>query len=312
MSHETQSLPQDAIEMQGGMRATAKIGRSTAGEGSGKSRMRSVVGVCGIACWCVVSSLAVVADEVRVDVEDARPLAVALQELEARLGVPVSYEDAPYENDDDLDDATLRIRKDLDQFPPGEAPRILLPRVCRFEAVYHHDATGNPTSTLKAVESLVEAYNQQALPGKFRVRVDAGRIGVVPEQVMDRDGQWQPATVLLDKPVQVSVTNESLARAIQALYSAIDANTTAKLTGMISVPEGARVSISCSNEPARTVLARMLDACNLRNTRWVVYYQPEPEYYGCNISPVAAPSVAPTASPDDTQPPVVPRQSSGR
>ena len=63
----------------------------------------------------------------QLSVNDPRPVALAAETLEKKYGWIVTYEDPPYAYDGDLVDVTEKVRKDLDKFKPGEAPRVFIP-----------------------------------------------------------------------------------------------------------------------------------------------------------------------------------------
>src|SRR5687768_5365392 len=60
-------------------------------------------------------------------VDDPRPVPAALQELATRHGRVVTYEDPRYLYSGDIKDVTREVRRDLDRFPPGQAPKVLVP-----------------------------------------------------------------------------------------------------------------------------------------------------------------------------------------
>src|SRR5262245_50324575 len=59
---------------------------------------------------------------------DARPVAFAAKMLEETYGWIITYEDPPYANADDLVDVTETVRRDLDKYKPGEAPKVFAPK----------------------------------------------------------------------------------------------------------------------------------------------------------------------------------------
>ena len=66
-----------------------------------------------------------------VAVEDGRPLAKVLDEVEERFGWTVTYEDPPYQNANEIEDVTERVRRD------GKTHlRVLVPRGGAFHFSY--------------------------------------------------------------------------------------------------------------------------------------------------------------------------------
>src|SRR5438128_1413597 len=62
-------------------------------------------------------------EKVKISVEDPRPLATAITMLEARFRWIITYEDPRYTNLGDISDVTERVRRDLDKYKPGKAPK---------------------------------------------------------------------------------------------------------------------------------------------------------------------------------------------
>jgi hypothetical protein len=65
---------------------------------------------------------------VEIDVDDPRPVAAAVDQLVARFGYAITYEDPRYAFSDDLKDVTAEVGRDLARkYPKNDAPRILVP-----------------------------------------------------------------------------------------------------------------------------------------------------------------------------------------
>src|SRR5262245_60382762 len=62
----------------------------------------------------------------QISVNDQRPVALAAETLEKKYGWIITYEDPPY-NESELVDVTDKVRRDLDKFKPGQAPRVFIP-----------------------------------------------------------------------------------------------------------------------------------------------------------------------------------------
>jgi hypothetical protein len=67
-------------------------------------------------------------DVTQLSVNDGSPVAKAIEELVARYGYVITYEDPRYAYEGDLQDVTTQVRRDLDQYPPGKAPKVIVPR----------------------------------------------------------------------------------------------------------------------------------------------------------------------------------------
>jgi hypothetical protein len=89
--------------------------------------------------------------------DDPRPLAQAVLELEAQFGLLITYEDPAYAFKGDISDVTATVRRDLDKYQPGEAPRVLVPKGGRFVFSYDASQTHDPLNLLR---QLVTAYHR--------------------------------------------------------------------------------------------------------------------------------------------------------
>src|SRR5256885_13941815 len=78
----------------------------------------------------------------KLSVDDARPLAEAIVLLESKFGGVITYEDPAYVYSGDISDVTESVRRDLDKFEPGKAPRVLVPKGGKFDFVVIHRANG--------------------------------------------------------------------------------------------------------------------------------------------------------------------------
>ncbi len=60
------------------------------------------------------------------DVEAPRPVATAVQAFVERYGYFITYEDPRYAFDGDLQDVAWRVRKDIYEYLPGTAPKLVV------------------------------------------------------------------------------------------------------------------------------------------------------------------------------------------
>lgn len=220
-------------------------------------------------------------------VNQPRALAVVIDEIRRRHGVAISYEDPPYEYPGDVVDVTRWVRRDLDQFPEGRAPPVVVPRMCRFQAEYEVDpATGDPTNLLDTLRAVVSAYNSGDNPGKFKV--EALPIGpcVMPMQVRDVSGVWRDIQPLLSTPLYLAFTNVSNHRALGAFLSALGSNTSVRVIGSAVMQQRGGLSLMAENETAREVLTRLLQdtAYGGVHNFWNFNYGPQPQVWVLNLN----------------------------
>lgn len=134
-----------------------------------------------VAAWCAVvvattgASRQRAVDEIAVD--DPRPLAAAIQELQRRYGWVVTYEDPPYEFVADTLDVTEAFSRTRD---PSNKRRELIPLGGSFTFVY---AAGGPSTGPEAqptLTALLRSYHQSGNTGVFRLVRTGDVFHVVP------------------------------------------------------------------------------------------------------------------------------------
>jgi hypothetical protein len=224
---------------------------------------------------------------VRISVNYPRALSVVIDEIRRRHGVAISYEDPPYEYPGDVVDVTQWVRRDLDQFPDGQAPPVVFPRMCRFQTEYEVDpVTGDPTNLMDTLRTVVSAYNSGDNPGKFKVENLPLGPCIVPTQVRDVRGEWRNVQPLLSTPISLDFTNVSNRRALSAFLSVLGSNTTVEVIGSAVMQERGGLSIMVENEAARAVLTRLLQdpAYGGVHNFWNFNYGPKPQCWVLNLN----------------------------
>jgi hypothetical protein len=85
-----------------------------------------------------------------ISVVDPRPVAKAVELLEARYGWAITYEDPPYEHDSEIEDVTISVRKD------GKVePRVIVPRAGLLNYTYNDVQTpADPTIILPVGDAM--------------------------------------------------------------------------------------------------------------------------------------------------------------
>jgi hypothetical protein len=108
-------------------------------------------------------------------VEDGRPLAKAIEVLESRYGWVITYEDPRYAYSGEIKDVTLSVRRDLDKYKPGEAPKVLVPKggPLTFDYDVKSD-TDLPSSRETVVRELLKAQAVSGKAGRFRLENTSG------------------------------------------------------------------------------------------------------------------------------------------
>jgi hypothetical protein len=116
-----------------------------------------------IATMLAVSVPLTAATAWKVEVDDARPLMRAVDELQARLGVPIHYEDPPFQHADDLEDITDRVPQTPQQRAANPGVKFIVPRGGRLSV----NLTGQSVG-LQVSQTIAE-YHARGFPGRFTV-----------------------------------------------------------------------------------------------------------------------------------------------
>jgi hypothetical protein len=227
-------------------------------------------------------------------VEDPRPVAKAVQILVSRYGYVITYEDPRYAYGDDVQDVTDQVRKDLDKYPPGKAPRVLIPRGEKLALNVPSTATSQDVRA--TLNSLVQMSRQTG--GHFRM-LEAGSVfHVIPMQVRNVDGNWGATTSILDEAISMATQDRTEYELIKDICNAVSsaANVSVKIglgigQGGLRIGPEPRYSFGAHNEVARDVLMRALAATSEAKRTWLLLYDVSQKAYFLNL--LRVPDLAP-------------------
>jgi len=233
--------------------------------------------VMSAAVWCVLSgahtSATPQARSLTAVVDDARPLAAAIELLEKRHGWVITYEDPPFVHDTDFSDATAKVRRDSQ----AGKPRVLIPRGGPFVFDYAIPGNFDPPEARPVLEALVTAYASTGYPGRFVVRQSDNVFHVVPVMGKNSRGTMQTHRSVLDVRVSIAARDRSGLEMLDATAGAVSAAIQEPVAlGLVPVNALARIRIreGAANEPARAVLSRTLAATGRRYS-WQLFFNPE-------------------------------------
>lgn len=208
-----------------------------------------------------------------VEVNDARPLATALDIIEKRYAWVITYEDPPYLYGADVEDVTLSVRRDFDL-----TRRVLAPRGGRFTFEYPTSPDGRPPNAPALLEKLLDQYRLSGHPGMFRVITTGNVFHVVPSESRDADGIFVPHVSLLDAKISFADGQRTALSMLDAIVKAVSRQRAARV-GVGTVPLNLlmqrRVDGGATDESARTVLLRTLEATH-RELSWRLLCAPGP------------------------------------
>lgn len=201
---------------------------------------------------------AISAQNLRISVDDARPLWKAIRTLAELRGWQISYEDPQYSGSD-LVDRTIVKRGGAQAF---------LPRGGRIDL----DLTG-AESPQAALQLLIHENTPRNNPGLFRVQTVGSMLVVTP-------AHGSPLDSLVSLPGKDRTLDEFL-RDIAEILTRVGP-VPVHGPGMLVGP-AQRFSFACDNEPARNVLARVLESVTAAGSRhplyvWDLLYAPNYGY----------------------------------
>jgi hypothetical protein len=214
-------------------------------------------------------------DRLKVTVNDPRPLARVVDELEQLCGCAITYEDN-----------RLSARRDLVEVPSDSdgGERLLIPRGGRFEFSYGGITTLVHQRVPGVLASLVHEYNGSSYPGRFTMTITGAVFHVVPAQATERETAMGAPVSLLDAPIHLEGTERTMSEAIEAVNHALTEATgeTVTLSYPAALFEGRRLVVGAEWEPARDGLVRIL-ASSRQRLSWRLLYDAAKKTYALNV-----------------------------
>jgi hypothetical protein len=233
--------------------------------------------LCGVSAAQPVSRVTITNKVATIDVDDPRPLAQAIDQIERLSGRPITYEDAPLTNPNDLVDRTVPgLRK-------GQA---LDPRGGRltFQCQQYSDP-----NALECVEAALRTYKTAVYPASYAVEEEGDILHVVPQEALDTAGRPKRVDSLLSVPLTISSAVRPIPQALRELRAALT-----KATGRpvlegpipLNILANLTVDLSAQDESGRSILIRIL-SLSPRPLSWRLAYDPGSRNYMLSIHAVA-------------------------
>ena len=227
---------------------------------------------------------------------DHRPLAGALDTLEKTLGVPVNYEDVPYENHADLVDVSTAEQRAV---YPGY--HLFVPREGQVSATVSLAADG-----VTNVNLLLASYRQNLLPGDFAVEQANGMVYVIASEVLGSNGVMRTVASPMKTLVSVPFAERTVEDTVAIVLSAVSATTRAKIEiGSFPFRPTDRISFGATQSPARDVLANVLAKAANSPSCYRLLFDPQTGYM-LNIQAASVVSPAVGAGPPPPNNPSTP------
>jgi hypothetical protein len=206
-------------------------------------------------------------------VNDPRPVAAAIEEIEKVTGRAITYEDPPFLSKNHMTPMVQGANADTSLLiPSGGSLRITLP------------ADASPEQVTAAVGRMVGNYNASRGAATFSV-TQGGLTHVVPQQSATLSNQLAPMTPVLDTRITVAAKSRSAMDLLAEICRAVS-RVSGQPVGIGTVPTnallGQRVEIGARNEPARNVLEKLIVASGM-TLSWRLLYDPGLKAYYLNI-----------------------------
>lgn len=236
-------------------------------------------------------------------IDDPRPVAKAVEELVARYDYVITYEDPRFAYEGDLQDVTTQVRRDLDRYPPGKAPKVIRPRGGKLTITLPSSASVNTQTVAAVLDQLMRAQSSRGEGGHFRVVQVGDVFHVLPIEIRDRNGNWTAQSSILDAPISLPTEDRSEVGMLDAIIKAVSAEAHTKILGgnvggmgggIANPDRPASYRLGADNERARDVLMRALVLLNdpkagtwyPQRLRWQLFYDRDDNSYFLDISPV--------------------------
>jgi len=222
---------------------------------------------------------------VKLSVNDPRPVAEAVKQLQEKYGWIITYEDPRLSNESDLQDETDPKHR---QAHPG-GKRALTPKGGTFEISYFvSPVTGKPEDPRELLQRLLNAHAASDNPGRFELKQTGRVFHVIPEQVKDVRGRWAHQASILEIPITFPEKERSVLETLETITSALSSASQMKIV-IGAIPLNLfvrhRTTQSASSEPARDVLIRTLDSTN-RKFSWRLLHDPGVNMLALNVRSV--------------------------
>ena len=234
----------------------------------------------------LISSAAIVSAQQQerdgLSVKNSRPVAAAIRVLETKFGGVITYEDPPWVNPEDLVDVTESVRRDLHQFAPGKAPRVLVPRISELSVEF---SRSDPVEVV--LRDVLSASEHVTSSATFRIEETNGMIHVIPSSIKGATGETMTLQSILETPVQLPAQERNGMQMLEAWVDAVNANSkqqivigSAPLNLFLSSKDDAGIISQNARDALTEILTRFGKG---RKLSWQLLYDPGQRLYAINI-----------------------------
>lgn len=225
-------------------------------------------------------------------VNNARPVAEAAWELENRYGWAITYEDPIYMHSSEVVDVTTQVRRDLDRYKPGEAPKVFVPKGGGLSITFRVDShTGRPVGSPESLmQQVLDANTAAGYSGRFRLQSKGGIVHVIPTAYKEKSGALVPYQSVLDSIITIPSQERTALQSLDLLCDALSRIAKTKVSlGTIdpNLFSHSRNQIGVNRVKARDFLVKLIESVNTSSSlSWRLLYDPTVKNYFLNIHPI--------------------------
>ena len=214
-----------------------------------------------------------------------RPVEDVILQWEKLYGWNIAYEDPRFEYADDLEDVTVKVRKDLVPGEPIDPNKRIIGARERQLSVTYFKPTGvdDAAAELEASKRLVDAFAKIS-GNTFLVSRSDGRVHIVPDQIRDESGHLQHNEPMMNTLISVPPQPRTGGELLSAICDALSSGT-GHSVGVGTIPGNAMVQFHTEagyeNRTAQEVLDDFLNKMpNGTHYSWALLFQKD---YALNI-----------------------------
>ena len=230
-------------------------------------------------------------------VQDPRPVAKAIQELEKRYGWQITYEDPPYRHLSDMPDVTPSVQEGSSVAPGTNG--VLVPKA----AILSFPLPATNQEELSTVNALVRIYNESHRGFVFAVVQGASLLHIVPRQARGLSGNLEAVKPVLDAVITIAPKERTSYALLEEICKKISIATNTRVEmGTISANllYRTKTSIGGSGKSARSILEQWILEMG-GGLSWWLLCDPDAKW-GCALnvsqeSPVKSPILLPRPLP---------------
>jgi hypothetical protein len=211
--------------------------------------------MCGIPTMLMVKDTGKAQGLQHLAVNGSRPLSLVANQLEARFGLLVAYEDSPLKYEGDFVDRASPELK-------AKGQKALYPRGGQLEVDYAVASSGQePENPTDLILRLLKDHVNRGNPGIFCLRLLNGLYDIIPTDALDQTGRMQKVRAILDLPITLPVKDRTLYETMDSVCKEVST------AGQVSVLLGTvptnyfmqrHVALGCTSRAARQVLMDIL------------------------------------------------------